>query len=68
MVTQCTDLYYIYDQTDTLVVAQTAVSVCWRKQEEWNSTTSQRRRQTSSNVARAGKLMRAGHRQRGGFG
>ena len=39
-----------------------------KAQEEGNNTTSQTRRQTSWNLARVGKVMRAGHRQGGGVG
>ena len=46
---------------------QTAVRACSTRQ-EGNSTTSQRRRQTSWNLARVGIVMRAGHQQGGGVG
>ena len=53
-----------YGKTDT----RTTVSVCSNRKEERNSTASQRRRQTSENLATVGKVMRAGHRQGGGVG
>ena len=46
---------------------QTAVTVCSKRQEE-NSTTSQRGRQARWNLAKVGKVMRAGHRLSSGVG
>ena len=56
--------YYIYDQPDPRV----AQRVRSKRQDERNSTSSQRRRQTSSNLMRVRKVMRVGHQQGGGVG
>ena len=53
-----------YDQSDPRV----AQRVRSKRQDERNSTSSQRRRQTSSNLVRMLKVMRVGHRQGGGVG
>ena len=46
MVTKSTNVYYIYDKSDPRV-GQTAVRVRSKSQDEWNSITLQRRRQTT---------------------
>ena len=51
-----------YDQSDP----QVARRVRSRRQDERNSTSLQRRRETSSNLVRVFKVMRVGHRQGGG--
>ena len=53
-----------YDQSDPRV----AQRVRSNRQDERNSTSSQRRRQTSSNLVRVLKVMRVGHRQGGSVG
>ena len=53
-----------YDQTDPRV----AQRVRSKRQDERNSTSSQRRHQTSSNLVRARKVMEERHRQAGGVG
>ena len=55
----------LYDDQSDPRVAQRVRS---KRQDERNSTSSQRRHQTSSNLVRARKVMRVGHRQGGGVG
>ena len=53
-----------YDQSDPRV----AQRVRSKRQDERNSISSQRRRETGSNLVRALKVMRVGHRHGGGVG
>ena len=53
-----------YDESDPRV----AQRVRSKRQNERNSTSSQRRRQMSSNLVRVLKVMKVGHRQGGGVG
>ena len=59
-------MYVIHNQSDPRV-AQTAARVRSKRQDERNSTSSYRRRQTSWNLMVLRKVMRAGH-QGGGVG
>ena len=62
MITKLSNDNNIYDQADPRV----AQRVRSNRQDEWNSTSWQRRRQTSSNLVRVRKVMRVGHGQGGG--
>ena len=64
MVAKYTNVYYIYDQSHPRV----AQRVRSKRQDELNSTSSQRRRQMSSNLVRLPKVMRVGHPHGGGVG